>query len=85
MIKMLYYMCEKSKRPLTWPQLEHAIRRNFGGLESKNFNPFQEFEKVINMNRDLPPECPKEVIVTGHCHGLCYSFVGGTSGVALFH
>ena len=67
MIKMLYYMCEKSRQPLTWPQLEHAIKRNFGGLESQNLNPFQEFESVIIMNRELPPGCPEEVsALIGH-------------------
>lgn len=57
---MLYYMCEKSERPLTWPQLEHAIRRNFGGLESRDLNPFREFEKIINMDKKLPV-CPERV------------------------
>ena len=33
---MLYWMCEKSNRPPTGPQLEHAIKRNFGGLDSLN-------------------------------------------------
>ena len=31
LIKMLYWMCEKSNCPPTGPQLEHAIKRNFGG------------------------------------------------------
>ena len=51
---MLYYMCEKSRNQPTWHQLEHAIRRNFGGLESKEWNPFQEFEWQIVMHRELP-------------------------------
>jgi hypothetical protein len=54
-------MVEKSKRHLTWPQLEHAIKRNFGGLESPDLNPFEEFEKVIGMNRELPLGCHEEV------------------------
>lgn len=50
LIKMLYWMCEKSGgRPLTWPQFEHAVRRNFGGLESKDLNPFKEFKERINL------------------------------------
>ena len=49
---MLYYMCDKSGRSPTWPQLEHAIKRNFGGMESEECNPFEEFEKLININRD---------------------------------
>ena len=51
---MLYYMCEKSNYPPTWQQLEHAIRRNFGGLEYENWSPFEEFERQIVMSRELP-------------------------------
>ena len=63
LIKMLYYMCERSGRPPTWPQLEHAIKRNFGGLESEKLKPFREFEKLIAMSRELP-ECSPEVLHT---------------------
>ncbi len=55
-------MCETSKRPPTWPQLEHAIKRNFGGLESKELNPFEIFDKEITMSKELP-ECSDEVII----------------------
>ena len=41
---MLYAMCQKSKDKPTWPQLEHAIKRNFGGLETEKLNPFNEFK-----------------------------------------
>ena len=58
---MLYYMCKKSGLPPTWPQLEHAIRRNFGGLESEEWDPFMEFEKQIFMDKNLP-EVPLEVL-----------------------
>ena len=51
---MLYYMCEKSDLPLTCPQLEHAIRRNFGGLESDSWSPYEEFAKQIEMSSDPP-------------------------------
>lgn len=54
MIKMLYYMCKKTELPLTWPQLEHAIRRNFGGLESDKCKPYEEFTKQIPMSHDAP-------------------------------
>jgi len=40
---MLYWMCKKTKMPLTGPQLLHAIKRNFGGLEDRNLDPVQEF------------------------------------------
>ena len=77
LIKMLYYMCEKSKAPPTWKQLEHAIRRNFGGLESKELNPFHEFEKVIPMRQELPnlDEFPEEVgFVVVFVYYLMYFF-----------
>ena len=45
---MLYWMCSNSKcHPLSGRQLEHAIRRNFGGLESDNFNPLEEFQRAV--------------------------------------
>ena len=44
---MLYYMCKKSKLPPTNAQLEHAIKRNFGGLESEKLHPYQEFFKRL--------------------------------------
>ena len=47
---MLYWMCKKSGGlPLTWPQMKHAIKRNFGGLKSKDWDPFDEFEKRLNL------------------------------------
>ena len=51
---MLYYMCKKSKNKPTWKQLEHAIRRNFGGLESKEWSPFKEFERLISISHEPP-------------------------------
>ena len=38
---MLYWMCDKSYRPPTGPQLQHAIKRNFGGLE--DFDTYEIF------------------------------------------
>ena len=54
LIKMLYFMCEKTDLPPTWPQLEHAIKRNFGGMESDEWNPYDEFTKQIQMSRERP-------------------------------
>lgn len=45
---MLYSMCDKSRQPPSWPQLQHAIRRNFGGLESKQIKPFEVFCNEID-------------------------------------
>ena len=53
LIKMLYWMCEKSGLPPTWPQLQHAICRNFGGMESDELDPLEEFKQRIHI-RDVP-------------------------------
>lgn len=66
LIKMLYYMCEESRRPPTSPQLEHAIKRNFGGWESDQWSPFKEFTKLIPMDQELP-NIPDEVIFKYIC------------------
>lgn len=58
---MLYYMCKKSGLPPTWRQLEHAIKRNFGGLESDQWSPFAEFEKELFVDKNLPADAPEEV------------------------
>ena len=61
LIKMLYHMCAKSNLRPTWPQLKHAIKRNFGGLESADWNPFEIFkEKIGPISEDLPV-VPEEV------------------------
>lgn len=33
LIKMLYWMVRKTNQLLTMTQLEHAVKRNFGGLD----------------------------------------------------
>ena len=53
LIKMLYWMCEKSNRPPTGPQLQHAIKRNFGGLE--DFNTYEIFKNKLP-NIEQQPE-----------------------------
>ena len=63
LIKMLYWMCERSQSSPTWPQLQHAIMRNFGGLQSDKINPLEIFKQKILINRE-PPDLtgvPKEV------------------------
>ena len=47
---MLYWMCKKCQGlPLTWPQMKHAIMRNFGGLKCEEWDPFEEFRKRLNL------------------------------------
>ena len=63
LIKMLYWMVDKSGNPPTWPQLEHAIKRNFGGLESTELDPVKIFMDKLPCRRE-PPDLfgvPEEV------------------------
>ena len=50
---MLYWMCDKSNRPPTGPQLQHAIKRNFGGLE--DFDTYEIFKTYLP-NIEKEPE-----------------------------
>ena len=45
-------MCEKSKLPPTGPQLQHAIKRNFGGLE--DFDTFEMFKNSLKNIENKP-------------------------------
>ena len=47
-------MCEKSGSCPNWQQLEHAIKRNFGGLDSEKLDPYSEFKKEIDMADEVP-------------------------------
>ena len=51
---MLYWMCEKTKKPPYGPQLVHAIRRNFGGL--RELDPEKMFRKQLPSDIDEPPD-----------------------------
>ena len=82
LIKMLYWMCDKSGVGPTWPQLEHAIRRNFGGLDADDFDPVKEFMAGIP-DREVPfrpnmTNIPKIVslraILTDRAHHRCLIF-----------
>ena len=47
LIKMLYNMCNETQSYLTWKQLEHAIKRNFGGFQSDELKPYSIFEQYL--------------------------------------
>ena len=47
LIKMLYWMIKKTNQPLTKKQLEHAVKRNFGGLYNDEVNALGIFRKKI--------------------------------------
>jgi len=44
---MLYWMCKEAELRLTWHQIEHAVKRNFGGLEQ--LDPLEVFKSKLNM------------------------------------
>ena len=48
---MLYWMCKEAELRLTWHQVEHAVRRNFGGLEQ--FDPLKVFRSKVIMPRTI--------------------------------
>ncbi|KAK3585590.1 hypothetical protein CHS0354_036776 [Potamilus streckersoni] len=56
LIKMIYSFCEKSRKVPTWHQLLHAIKRNFGGLNT--VNPVETFTKRLStlVNKDSKPQ-----------------------------
>ena len=44
---MLYWMCKHTEMQLTGPQLQHAIKRNFGGLDHKEVDINKIFKNHI--------------------------------------
>ena len=56
LIKMLYWMCEKTDMAPTGPQILHAIKRNFGGLKEENLDPVQEFIAKLPSGLNQPPD-----------------------------
>ena len=50
---MLYWMCKKSGMQLTGPQLQHAIKRNFGGLDLEDIDTYSIFKSHL---KDLEHE-----------------------------
>ena len=55
LIKMVFAIAAKSEQKPTWNQLEHAIRRNFGGLEEgKPVGIFKQYFQVTEVSRTNP-------------------------------
>ena len=82
---MLYWLCERSDRPPTWPQLEHAIRRNFGGLDDENFDPLEEFKKKIPNREDpdlthIPPDVSVLVVDRPYLIDIMHYVIASSSG-----
>ena len=55
LVKMITSFCKKSELPPTWYELQHAIKRNFGGLDK--LDPVRVFDKhITNIDKEA---CPK--------------------------
>ena len=52
---MLYWMCQSTGMELTGPQLQHAIKRNFGGLDSKDIDTEKIFRNHVKEFLDYVP------------------------------
>ena len=44
---MLYWMVKNTNQPLTMKQLEHAVKRNFGGLKDEEVDAVAIFKEHI--------------------------------------
>ena len=49
---MVFHISKEQKRDPDWKELGHAIRRNFGGLLEKDFNPVN----IIMTHLGFPPD-----------------------------
>ncbi|XP_052238404.1 E3 ubiquitin-protein ligase rnf213-alpha-like [Dreissena polymorpha] len=56
LLKMIYSFVDKSKQPLTWFELLHAIKRNFGGLELVNPEKYFKHHLRPVMHCSGPPK-----------------------------
>ncbi|KAK3585578.1 hypothetical protein CHS0354_036765 [Potamilus streckersoni] len=68
LMKMIYSFVEQTKKPPTWHQLLHSIKRNFGGLDT--ISPVQTFAKRLTMvdketePRVGDPDCTTAGLIT---------------------
>lgn len=58
LIKMIYYFCSRDQM-FTWSKLEHAVKRNFSGLEIDNMQPFRSrlYTKLDKQVYETDPKC----------------------------
>ena len=61
LIKMLYWMIYKTNQPLTIRQLEHAVKRNFGGLDNNEIDAVDIFKKKIHIT-DVPADIQDPIV-----------------------
>ena len=69
---MLYWMCKKTDMPLTGPQMEHAIRRNFGGLEDSSLDPVEIFRTKLKGKLNDNPDMSSIAIEVCHMYLRLY-------------
>ena len=57
---MLYWICKNAKEHPTWRQIEHVIRRNFGGFDE--FDAIEVFKSKIHIRTEPPgkSECREQ-------------------------
>ena len=55
LVKMLNYLCVRDRK-FTWAKLEHAVKRNFGGLEIDVMQPFRNELPAIVVNDETTIE-----------------------------
>ena len=67
--------------PLTGPQLVHAIRRNFGGLEESGVDPEKVFFDKLPKDLNKAPDqstVSLDVSIFIHCRNyVCFKFRSG--------
>lgn len=44
---MVYAFSAQTHEPPSWNQLEHAVRRNFGGWDDQSVSPVQLFDELV--------------------------------------
>ena len=47
LVKMVFHIAKKQRGFPNWEELEHAIKRNFGGLLEEDFNPANIFKTYL--------------------------------------
>ncbi|XP_021342051.1 E3 ubiquitin-protein ligase rnf213-alpha-like, partial [Mizuhopecten yessoensis] len=60
LLKMVYAFADQKKRRPTWHQMQHAIMRNFGGMD--DIDPVSVFQQVLTVNitekrNNSDPDC----------------------------
>ena len=50
LVKMVYKIAKEHRREPRWPEIEQAIRRNFGGLDE--IDPVKIFRKYFPFSRN---------------------------------